>query len=164
MFVILDRSEQKCHLAFLIPIDSICWTSTAIEKFKSYANRYEEYALSMPDVVQPLTKSTAVILWGLMRQQSDTSDEDDAHVDYVWQNINLQMIYQGVARSVVHIKHLSAGMPMPRLNANDFQKILTVNHIKQHQYDVEIGKRAFQWLPAAQCQHKEFTGKKTSIE
>lgn len=163
--MLTDRVEWKCHLAFLIPIDSICWTLTAIDKFKAYGRRFEKYAISIPHHVNQPTQSKAVVLWGLMRQDSETSEieTDDEEPRYVWQNINLQMIFQGVARSIVHIKHLSSGPAMPcPLNGNESQKESMFSQFGEHQQNEENDKilheRVGRWLPAQQCRFKEFTG------
>lgn len=165
LLVCLDRDERKCHLAFLIPIDSICWTLTAIDKFKVYAKQFEKYAISIPHTVNTPAQSTAVVLWGLMREESETSgtETDDEQANYVWRNINLQMIFQGVARSIVHIKHLSTDSPMAWLNGNESRGKSMQNDVSERQLDQKNGKilhkRVDQWLPAQQCRLKEFTGR-----
>lgn len=160
LFICLDRDERKCHLAFLIPIDSICWTLTAIDKFKVYAKQFEKYALSIPHTANVPTQSTAVILWGLMRLESQTSgtETDDEQPNYVWRNINLQMVFQGVARSIVHIEHLCSDSATQWLYSNGSQEKLASNHVSEQQHDGENGK-IDRWLPAQQCRLKEFTGR-----
>lgn len=100
-----------------------------------------------------------------MRQQNDTSEIDEHH-NYVWRNINLQMIFQGVARSIVHIDQLSTDLSMPWLNGNE---MINQNHENyEHQHDGikcrMLQKRVNRWLPALPCQSKEFTGRELSID
>lgn len=156
----IERAEWKCHLAFLVPVDCICWSLTAIDKFKMYAEQFTEFAISSPHTtVNTSTTSTAVILWGLMRKQNDSCDIDGAP-EVHWQNINLKLIFQGIARSIVHIKYLQSDAIMPR--QNEELSLLKRIHLNDERH-VEIRsrksvKRANRWLPALPCRSKEFTG------
>lgn len=131
---------------------------TAIDKFKMYAKHFEKYAITIPPTVHAPTESTAVILWGLIRQESEHSDDDEEKPNYVWRNINLQMVFQGVARSVVHIKHLSfnSTMSWPKGDVSPTGSLLNSS------IDAKNGKippkRVDRWLPAQQCRAIEFTG------
>lgn len=146
-----DRAEWKCHMAFLVPIDCTCWSLTAIDKCKEYGEKFKEFAISIPRAVDTSTRSTAVILWGLMR------DENDANDRTVWRNINLQMIFQGYARSIVHIEDLNSGFLMPRPNE--------IQSFEQQKQDdgancKRLRKTPNRWLPPLPNRFKEFTGTK----
>lgn len=162
----IDQAEWKCHLAFLIPVDCICWSLTAIDKFKSYVGQFKAFAITVPPTVDTSTRSTAVILWGLMHKQNDIIDID-APEAIVWRNINLQLIFQGVARSIVHIDHLSSNLFMPWLNdAHDEPRNLSIikrSHTnRKGQIHGVVSKKSCgkvnRWLPALPCRSKEFTG------
>lgn len=88
----------KCHLAFIAPV-SYYWSHTSIDKFNEYAQKYTALAITIPSVVNSATESTGVILWGFVDRKVNASE---ANIDG-WQNINLQMIFQGVARTIVDI-------------------------------------------------------------
>lgn len=159
-----ERAEWKCHLAFLIPVDCICWSQTAIEKFKTYAEQFKEFAVSIPHTVDTSTRSTAVILWGLMRPQNDAYDAD---CNYVWRNINLQLIFQGVARAIVNIDQFKSNFPIPCLNdKSHIELTMKQNHtnVKRHQHGGANGRKKScknvpdQWLPALPCRSREITG------
>lgn len=96
-------------MAFLAPIDNISWTWTPIDKFKQYSEQFSGFAISQPRSIASATtsSSTGVILWGLV-QQNDVDDENDntldAHKVDSWRNINVQMIFQGIAQPTAHIE------------------------------------------------------------
>lgn len=137
----------------------------AIEKFKTYAAEFKEFAVSIPQTVNTSTRSTAVILWGLMRPQNDTTENDDDR-NYVWRNINLQMIFQGVARSIVNIEHFNSNFPIPWLNDKPHIELIekqihaTVKHDGANGHKKSRKNVSHEWLPAPPCRSKEITGMK----
>lgn len=160
----VERAEWKCHLAFLVPVDSITWTLTAIDKFKTYAKQFEKLTVTIPNFVNSSTRSTPVILWG-SRGDFDASDALEAEFD-VWRNINLQMIFQGVARTNISIERFSSEHFLSSANDNDVCQMMMPkqNHANQVDYFKENDKRngrkkAVRWLPTSPCSDKEFTGK-----
>lgn len=97
------------------------------------------------------------------KNDANHSNDHDTHHSFVWRNINLQMIFQGVARSLVHIEDLNSGLPMPRPNEGH----AIIEQQQQHQLKQGDGstchgkmprKTKKRWLPALTCRDKEFTG------
>lgn len=129
-----------------------------------YAEQFEEIAISVPHTVDTSSGSTSVILWGLKRQQNVTNERNE-HQRYVWRNINLQMVFQGVARTIVHIEQLSTDFAMPRLNVNELQMFSTINKNHgnaEHHRDVAnckmSHKKVNRWLPALASRAKKIEG------
>lgn len=92
-------SVLRCHLAFVAPPNANCWSLTAIDKFNEFIKRYNGLAITIPSVVGSATNSTGVILWGSNEQiNGPFNTNQDA-----WLNINVQMIFQAVARSTIDI-------------------------------------------------------------
>lgn len=148
-------------MAFLVPVDIDGWSLTAIEKFETYTKQYEKLAITIPNSVSSSTRSTAVILWGSGDRSTSDSDALEAESN-VWQNINLKMIFQGLARTNVHIEHFEQFVPM--LNDGQQQMLLAMqNHMKQiHHLQVDgkekTHKKVQRWRPASPCRTKEFKG------
>lgn len=135
---------------------------TATDKFKAYAAQYKKYAISIPQAVDTSTPSTAVILWGSMPLQND--DDNNEYDDHIWRNINLQMVFQGVARSLVHIESFNCELNDKR----PIECIVEQNHaiVKHHnggKNKKSLKTKITRWLPAAPgplppCHSKVFTG------
>lgn len=90
----------KCHLAFIAPTNSTNWSSLANDKFIEYTQHFDDLAITIPSLASATSFSTAVILWGLRKRLVNAleANEDD------WENINLMLIFQGVARSTTDIE------------------------------------------------------------
>lgn len=143
-------------MAFLFPIDSIEWSLTSIDKFKTYAKQYEKLAVTIPNSINSSTRSTAVILWGSCDQSANESDALEAEFN-VWQNISLKMIFQGLARSNVHIGCFSIEnfVTLP----NDECQVLSAKQNHTEGNGKEKGLKKLQrWLPALPCRNKKFNG------
>lgn len=153
-----EWAEWKCHLAFVVPIDSICWSKTAIDKFKMYTKQFEQLSITIPNSVNSCAKSTPVILWASCDRNASAIDALDAKFD-VWQNINLKMIFQGLARSNVHIAYLRQEKFGPLNNDNIHHMSLT----QQHHHTNAEHKKIQQWSPAPPFRSKEFKGKSILI-
>lgn len=152
-------------MAFLVPVpvDINCWSLTAIDKFKMYAKQFEKLAITIPNSVNSSTQSTAVILWGSGDRIVKDVDALEAEFN-IWQNINLKMIFQGVARTNVHIKHFYPEHFVPMLNDEQqmlFAKQIRTNWVHHLEGDGKYKghKKVQRWLPASPCRTKEFTGK-----
>lgn len=163
MYLSTEQAEWKCHLAFLVPIDIHRWSLTAIDKFKAYVQQFEKLAITIPNSVNSATRSTAVILWGSGHQSTNDSDALEAEFN-VWQNVNVKMIFQGLARTNVHIDHFDVQQSFPMLN--DEPKMLLANHSHpnrthhlQEDGKEKTRKRVQRWQPAPPCRTKEFAGK-----
>lgn len=128
----------KCHLAFIAPTNSCSWSLSAIDKFIDYTNRFNRnLAITIPTVVSSATDSTGVILWGSMGQEKTAQE-----TEHIWKNINLQMIFQAVARSTIDL--------------NIF------NHHSEDIIDFEehmTNRNTFRWPAAEKCLYPEFFGK-----
>lgn len=165
MILFLEWAEWKCHLAFLVPIGGICWPLSAIDKFKTYASQFEKLAITIPNSINSFTQSTAVILWGFGNRNATGIDALEADFD-VWRNLNLKMIFQGLARSNVHIAHLDPEPFVPLLNDEHQFLVAKQNHMNWQRHiddedDKEKGREKVQrWLPAPPFRTKEFKGKK----
>lgn len=127
----------KCHLAFIAPTNSCSWSLSAIDKFIEYTNRFSSLAITIPTVVSSATDTTGVILWGSMEQEK-TSQE----TEHIWQNINLQMIFQAVARSTIDLNSFNHHSE----DIIDFEEHLT-------------NRNTFRWPAAEKCFYPEFFGK-----
>lgn len=149
----------------------MCWSLTAIDKFKMYAKQFKEFAISLPRPIDhTCAGSTPVILWGLMRRKNDISDGDehDEQHNYVWRNINLQMVFQGVARSIVHVEQFNSDFSMQWLNDdNERHNISTTNGNHKNIEHQRNGtnyrmphKKVNRWLPAVTSRSRKFIGKK----
>lgn len=101
-------------------------------------------------------------------RDTDENDGQDPDHSAVWQNINLQMIFQGVARSIVHIEYFSSGFPPPCSNDEPRIELMAKQidrNVKQYQHDNAKAHQksrknlAHRWLPALLCRSKEITGK-----
>lgn len=160
MYCGTERAEWKCHLAFLGPVDINGWSLTAIDKFKTYAQQFNNLAITIPNTVNPSAQSTAVILWGSRDKSTDDSDALKAEFN-VWQNVNVKMIFQGLARTNVHIEHFDTDKSLPMLN--DEPKLAKHSHPNRMHHLPDDGKekphkKVHRWWPAPPCRTKEFTG------
>lgn len=131
-----QRCVRRCHLAFVAPPNTNNWSLTAIDKFNEYTKRYTEFAITIPSVVTSSVISIGVILWGLNKPTDDAlAKNEDA-----WENINLRLIFQGVARSTIDIDQFQY-LSKERVN---FQM---------------VNKHGSRWSAAGPCQSIEFIGK-----
>lgn len=152
-------------MAFLVPVDINCWPFTAIDKFRTYGfEQYERLSITIPNEVNSSTRSTAVILWGSGDRIASADDNDGLEAEFnVWRNINLKMIFQGLARTNVHIKHFDPEQTVSMFNGEQQMVMANENYTNRVHHAQgggkekpnKIGKR---WLPAPICRNKEFTG------
>lgn len=122
--------------------------------------------MTLPRLIAPSSQLTGVILWGLCENVGALVADH-----YIWLNINLQMIYQGVAKPTVHIEQFNRDFSLS-INAqcemNKQAMHQTNRHECQMSADVVNGKTInrkkhrndFRWLAAQLCRSKEFTGNK----
>lgn len=172
MYRCTERAEWKCHLAFLVPVHTNGWSSAAIDKFKAYVQQFNNLAISIPNLVNASTHSTAVILWGSRDKSTNDSDALEAEFN-VWQNVNVKMIFQGLARTNVHIGHFDTDKSLAMRDDESKMLVAKHNHPNRMHHLQDNGKekprkRVQRWRPALPCRTKEFTGKyiwwPTSIE
>lgn len=122
----------------------------AIDKFQEYCERFVGFAVTIPQWLISSSQSTGVILWGLELNISETDQ-------YLWRNINLKMIFQGVALHTIHINfvdchfmesmNVSSEMNNQQMDANIIDN-MNKKSMKIHQ----------RWLPSQLPRSKEFTG------
>ncbi|XP_055313250.1 uncharacterized protein LOC129574801 [Sitodiplosis mosellana] len=151
----------KCHLAFIAPTNShttTAWSLSANDKFIEYTKRFDELAISIPCLSSATSISTAVILWGLRQHRMNALDatEDD------WENLNLMLIFQGVARSITDIEiiqHL-ARVPQDFVAYPSVQ--LTDDKIVQFENHTRYSNR--KWQPVEPSTTKEFVGMPVFID
>lgn len=144
----------KCHLAFIAPTNATTWSLSANDKFIEYTKRFDELAISIPCLASVTSISTAVILWGLRRRCRMNALEGTAEDD--WENLNLMLIFQGVARSITDIEiieHL-ARAPMHFVECRTVQ--LTDDKVVQFKNQAKYSD--WRWLPAEPCTNKQFIG------
>lgn len=170
MFLCIERAEWKCHLAFLGPVDNNAWSLTAIDAFTTYCfKQHEKLAITIPNSITPSTRSTAVILWGSGDRSTIDTDSDALEAEFdVWRNINLKMIFQGLARTNVHIEYFNAEKCAPMPNDNQQKMLLPMQNHKnglnrQDDGKEKTHKKVQRWLPASPCPNKEFKGKKSFV-
>lgn len=131
----------RCHLAFVAPTNANFWTLTAIDKFNEFIKRYNGLAITIPSVVSSPTNSTGVILWGSNKQNEQINGPFNANQD-AWLNINVQMIFQAVARSTIDID----AFQYHSTNRIDFEEQL-------------LSKNVPRWPAAESYLCQQFTGK-----
>lgn len=141
-----EWAEWKCHLAFVGPIDNVSWSNTAIDKFIAYTNQFEKLAITIPISINSCAQSTPVILWVSCDRDAIKIDALEAEYD-TWQNVNLKMIFQGLARSNVHIAYLSPERLMP-WQTDDMKQLQNGTNRER--------KKVQRWSPAPPVPSKEF--------
>lgn len=162
--VISDRAMWKCHLAFLAPTNNISWSSTANDTFRNYQDRFSELSVTVPRLMAPSSTSTGIILWGLRKNVQDMNGLDADCSD--WTNINLQMVYQGVAQPTVPIERFNDFLPSEDVRSEmNKQMVHHMNDECQLSDETIKGanrkkvRKCVQWLPVQLSRSIEFTGK-----
>lgn len=87
---------KRCHLAFVAPSGMNTWSLTAKDKFIEYCKRFDELQMSVP-VLNSYSSSTPVVLWSIEKKQYSALEPCKT----VIRNINIDLIFHGVARSTV---------------------------------------------------------------
>lgn len=159
--LIADDNETvfawKCHLAFIAPTNSTTWSLSANDKFIEYIKRFDDLAITIPSLINATTLSTAVILWGRIRRHSlpnalDADGQDD------WENINLMLIYQGVARSITDIERIEHYSRVSQ-NFDRCKSVqMTDDKIVQFENQTKIYSNK-KWPSVEPCTSKQFIGK-----
>lgn len=126
---------------------------TAIDNFEEFADRSVELAISLPRLVGLSSHSTAVILWG-----SNEINDSSVHEEYyAWRNINLQMIFQGIARPTVHIDLFNHDFLLPADAKREMDQHMTKPRLKPSEETKH--QHALHWLPSELCPFRQFNGK-----
>lgn len=143
----------KCHLAFIAPTNSTTWSSSANDKFIEYTQRFDELAITIPSLASATSFSTAVILWGLQKRRLNAleANEDD------WENINLMLIFQGVARSTTDIEIIEHYSCVPEDFVLYPSAQLTNNTMAQFENATNNSEK--KWRLVESSMTKEFIGK-----
>lgn len=143
----------KCHLAFIVPTNSSVWSLSANDKFIEYTKHFNELAITIPTLASATSLSTAVILWGLRERRVDALEAGED----VWENLNLLLIFQGVARSTTDIELLQDFSCV----SHDFVMYRSVQ--KTDDKIVPFKNRTkipiWKWSPTESCTTKTFIGK-----
>lgn len=92
-----------------------------------------------------------------MRLKNDASENDEHNPnDCIWRNINLLMLFQGVARSILHIENFYLELPKTCMNDE--------RHISHADGGKLCKNMTVQWPPALPGYYKKFTGISISSE
>lgn len=154
-------AAMKCHLAFLEPTNDSSWSSTAIDKFKSYCERCSEMAITVPKILS-VSASVPVILWISMNNTEHITFES---AKSKWYNINWNLMNQGLAYPTVPTIDLLIDPPIGSCNDEENNKQLINELIDKTNanYDTKSDHKIGQYIPlrwkrATPITDKEFIG------
>lgn len=172
--LIPDRAVWKCHLGFLAPTNNMSWSLTAIDTFKQYTDkRFIELAVTVPRSLAPSSKSTGVILWGLYERNPEEVEALEAD-RYAWLNINLEMVFQGVAKPTVPIDQFNHDFLLSTNVQNEMSEQmkhqtnvecqLSAEDVKGKRINRKKSRKPYKWLPAEISRSKDFKGNKCQAQ
>lgn len=152
----IDRQRNsiqkwQCHLAFIAPTTRNTWSLTATISLDELIHKYKKLAITLPSLASQSTNSHAVILWGLNQIKNDALNATEDG----WENLNLKMVLQGLAKSVMEMERFELHSKWPI----DFMVQQTTKVKHNRNYGRNSNKNLHQQKALDLCSTVEFTGK-----